>query len=93
MGLQVHSLYRSDSVEIFDVCCRPECRECGPEERSSAHHIVFPRSGVFLKRVAGREVLADPNHVLFFNQAEPYRVAYPVDGGDDCTVFRFDRSC
>jgi AraC-like DNA-binding protein len=44
---------------------------------------------VFLKRVAGREVLPDPNHVLFFNQSEPYRVAHPVDGGDDCTVFAF----
>jgi AraC family transcriptional regulator len=89
MSLQVHSLYRGRTVSIFDVCCRPECREHGPEEYSSGHHIVFPRSGVFLKRVAGREFVADPNHVLFFNQAEPYRVAHPVAGGDDCTVFEF----
>jgi len=89
MSLQVHSLYRSPSVAIYDVCCRPECREHGPEEHSSGHHIVFPRSGVFLKRVAGREFVADSNHVLFFNKAEPYRVAHPVDGGDDCTVFEF----
>jgi len=89
MSLQIHSLYRSRSVAIYDVCCRPQCREHGPEEHSSGHHIVFPRSGVFLKRVAGREFVADPNHVLFFNQAEPYRVAHPVEGGDDCTVFEF----
>ena len=89
MSLQGHTFHRSRSVTIFDVCCRPECREHGPEEQSSAHHIVFPRSGVFLKRVAGRQFVADPNHVLFFNKAEPYRIAHPVDGGDDCTVFAF----
>jgi AraC family transcriptional regulator len=89
MSLQAHLLYRSESVAIYDVCCRPLFREHGPEERSSGHHIVFPRSGMFLKLVAGREFVADPNHALFFNQAEPYRVAHPVDGGDDCTVFEF----
>jgi AraC family transcriptional regulator len=89
MSLQAHLLYGSGSVTIYDVCCRPQSREHGPEERSSGHQIVFPRSGVFLKLVAGREFLADPNHVLFFNQGEPYRVAHPVDGGDECTVFEF----
>ena len=89
MSLRVHSLYRSRGTAIYDVCCRPECREHGPEEHSSGHHVVFPRSGVFLKRVAGREFVADPNHVLFFIRAEPYRVAHPVEGGDDCTVFEF----
>jgi AraC family transcriptional regulator len=89
MSLHAHLLYRSESVAIYDVCCRPQFREHGSEEHSSGHHIVFPRSGMFLKLVAGREFVADPNHVLFFNQAEPYRVAHPVDGGDDCTVFEF----
>src|SRR6266513_2578097 len=89
MSLQSHSLYRSRSVSIYDVCCRPEFRQRGPEEYSIGYHIVFPRSGVFLKQVAGREFVADPNHVLFFNQHEPYRCAHPVEGGDDCTVFAF----
>jgi AraC-like DNA-binding protein len=89
MSLQSHSLHRSRSVSIYDVCCRPEFRQRGPEECSVGYHIVFPRSGVFLKQVAGREFVADPNHVLFFNQHEPYRCAHPVEGGDDCTVFAF----
>jgi AraC family transcriptional regulator len=89
MSLQAHLLYRSGSVAIYDVCCRPQFREHGPEERSSEHHIVFPRSGMFLKRVAGREFVAEPNHILFFNQGEPYHVAHPVDGGDNCSVFEF----
>jgi AraC family transcriptional regulator len=89
VSLQAHSIYRSRTAVIYDVCCRPNCREHGPEERSSGHHIVFPRSGVFVKQVAGSEFVADPNQVLFFNQAEPYRIAHPVEGGDDCTVFEF----
>lgn len=89
MSLQSHSLYRSRSVSIYDVSCRPSSSQRGPEEHSSGHHIVFARSGLFLKQVAGREIVADPNHVLFFNRAEPYHCAHPVDGGDDCTVFAF----
>ena len=27
MSLQARSLYRSASVAIYDVCCRPECRD------------------------------------------------------------------
>jgi hypothetical protein len=69
MSLQAHLLYRSESAAIYDVCCHPQFREHGPEERSSEHHIVFPRSGMFLKRVAGREFVADPNHVLSSNNA------------------------
>jgi len=89
VSLESQSLYESSSVSIYDVCCRPECRARGPEEYSSDHHIVFPRAGVFVKQVGGKEFVADPNQVLFFNQNEPYRVAHPVDGGDECTVFAF----
>ncbi len=89
MSLQSHSLYHSRSVSIRDVCCRPQFRQRGPEEYSTGHDIVFTRSGVFLKQVAGREIVADPNHVLFFNRGEPYRCAHPVEGGDECTVFAF----
>ena len=89
MSLQAQSLYQSAAVSIHDVRCRPECRGRGDEEYSSGHHLVFPRAGVFVKQVAGHEFVADPNQILFFNQAEPYRVAHPVDGGDDCTVFVF----
>jgi AraC-like DNA-binding protein len=33
--------------------------------------------------------VADPNHILFFNRLETYRVSHPVGAGDDCTVFVF----
>lgn len=87
--LHTHVFHRGSVVEICDVRCRACRGGCGGEERSSAHEIVLPRAGVFLKHVAGREVVADSNHVLFFNRHEPYRVSHPADGGDDCTVFAF----
>jgi len=87
--LQVCPLHRGRIVTISDVRCRPYCRACGGEEWSEAHQIVFVRSGVFVKRQGKRELVADPNQVLFFNRQETYRVSHPVDGGDDCTVFTF----
>ena len=86
-----HTIYTSDTVSVIDVRCRA-CRDDDDlrrEERSGAHEVVFTRGGTFVKHVGGREILADANHVIFFNGDEPYRVTHPIDGGDDCTVFRF----
>ena len=91
MGLTFHQLYRSPDVAICDVTCRPICRQHGQEEWVLEHLVVFPRSGVFVKSVRGRELVADPNQVLFFNPLEPYRVAHPTGRGDKCTVFEFRR--
>jgi len=89
MSLHRQLLYHSPGVSICDVCCRPEFRERGPEEHADKHLVVFPRSGVFLKQVAGKEFVVDPNHVAFFNEGESYRCAHPVGSGDDCTAFEF----
>ena len=83
------TLFRSPLVTISDVGCRaPKSRSEG-EEHSGHHELVFVRSGVFVKQVRGREVVAEPAHVLFFNAGEPYRVSHPVSGGDDCTTLSF----
>jgi hypothetical protein len=44
---------------------------------------------VFVKHTGNDKAVADPNHVLFFNANEPYRISHPVSGGDDCTSFVF----
>jgi AraC family transcriptional regulator len=87
--LQSHMRYRGALVSITDVRCRPSTpRPCG-EEQAAAHEVVFPRAGVFVKHVGGRQAVAAPGQVLFFNAGEPYRVSHPVPGGDDCTCFVF----
>lgn len=55
--------------------------------------MVFPRTGVFVRRNASdRALVADPTRVVFFNRGENYRVAHPVPGGDDCTAFSFEEN-
>ena len=54
--------------------------------------LCFPRRGAFHKLTGGGEpVFGDPNHVLFFNESEPFRISYPLPGGDDSTFFAVDR--
>ena len=53
---------------------------------------LFSRAGVFVRHVGSRSVVANSNHVLFFNGNECYRVSHPVPGGDDCSSFTFDRT-
>jgi AraC-like DNA-binding protein len=88
-SLQVHPLFRSDTVSISDVRCRRPTAACGGEEQAETHQLVFTRAGVFAKRAGGEPVLAEPTRVLFFNRGECFRVSHPVGAGDDCTVFSF----
>jgi len=54
------------------------------------HTLVFPRSGVFIKKVSEKDQLvADSTRVLFFNRHETCRFSHPADGGDKCTSIRF----
>lgn len=82
-------LYCSSTVAIDDVCCRARAHGCGPEEWTTEHSIAFVRSGVFIKQVGSRQVVADANQALYFNRHEAYRVSHPVMGGDECTTFWF----
>ncbi len=78
-------LYGSTLARIGDVRCRAHRPDRGAEETSGTHSIVLPRAGVFVRHVRGQAVIADPNHVLFFQRDEPYRVSHPVGCGDRCT--------
>jgi AraC family transcriptional regulator len=89
-ALRIRALHRSPAVSVYDVRCRPSDFARGPEEWSRSSQIVFPRRGVFERDVRGDSVIADPNHVLFFNGDEAYHVAHPGRCGDDCTAFAFD---
>jgi AraC-like DNA-binding protein len=91
MSQQLHyqPLFRGETVTITDVCCRPGGCACGPEEHSTETTICFPRAGVFVKHLRRERIVANCNHVLFFNAGEAYRVSHPVPGGDDCTTLTF----
>jgi AraC family transcriptional regulator len=91
-SLSIRELCHSAGVSVHDVQCRPRDFARGAEERARTHQVVFPRRGVFAVEARGRELIADPNHALFFNRDDAYRVAHPAGCGDDCTVLAFDES-
>jgi hypothetical protein len=88
--LQPQTLFRSPLVAVYDVNCHAPCRSCSAEEQAMSHSLVFPRSGVFVKKVSAKDqLIAESTRVLFFNRHETYRVSHPAAGGDTCTAIHF----
>ena len=79
-------LFESLGVSVVDFRCREHVAPEGPEEPNGTHSIVLVRRGLFRRTRRDEAVLADPNHVLLFNAAEPSRFSHPLPGGDDCTI-------
>ena len=79
--LHAHTIFASDVAKVTDVSCTEPASPCGQEEYASANHLLFTRSGVFLKHsgASGREqTVAEPMQVLMFNEKEPYRISHPA---------------
>ena len=79
-------LFESLGISVVDFRCQAHVAAEGGEEPNPTHSIVLVRRGVFRRTHRREIVLADPNHVLLFNAAEPYRYAHPLPGGDACTI-------
>lgn len=77
-------LLDTGTVRVRDVACSGQCRHRSEEECTSATHLVFPYRGVFVRHVGRNDAVAEANQLLFFNEAEAYRISHPVDGGDAC---------
>ncbi|RDJ27358.1 AraC family transcriptional regulator [Bosea caraganae] len=82
--LAVEPLLSTRTVTVNNVTCCGACRQKGVEECSHATHLVFPYRGVFVRHLGRSDVVAEANQVLFFNEAEGYRISHPVTGGDAC---------
>ena len=82
--LTVTPLLATDTVTLHDVRCAGVCRHLSAEECVSQTRLVFPYRGIFARHVGGQQMVADANHVLFFNADEGYRISHPLEGGDDC---------
>jgi AraC-like DNA-binding protein len=79
-------LAESNSISAVNFCCVAGVEPEGFEEPNPTHSIVFVRRGVFRRSYRDETLVADPNHILFFNAAQPYRYSHPIPGGDDCTI-------
>src|SRR5262245_49639811 len=80
----VQFLLNTESVAIQDVGCRGECRHKSAEECLRSTRLVFPYRGIYVRHLGRDDAVAEANQVLFFNEAESYRVSHPVEGGDAC---------
>lgn len=85
---QVRTLFKSNLVRVVDYrCSGGRARQ---EEWPTAHEIVLPRFGAYLRRDASGETVADPSQVLFSNRDQPYEISHPVQGEDRSTVILLD---
>jgi AraC family transcriptional regulator len=75
-------LLGTEIVSLRDVRCAGLCSHRTPEEFASTTHLVFPDRGIYMRHIGREQVVADANHVLFFNAEEGYQVSHPVPGGD-----------
>jgi AraC-like DNA-binding protein len=80
------ALFESPGIAVVDFRCREHGLVDGSEEPNPTHTIALVRRGLFRRTDHGRTLIADPNHILFFNAAQLYSFSHPVSGGDDCTI-------
>lgn len=80
----VDILLALDTIAVRDVTCRGTCRHKSARECAPSTNLVFPYRGVFVRHAGGKDAVADPNQILFFNAAEDYCISHPVEGGDAC---------
>ncbi|SRR6266508_1678466 len=86
----VQPLLRTDTLTIRDVVCDGACRRASAEECAAATHLVFPYRGVYVRHLGKSDAVAEANQVLFFNEAEGYRVSHPISGGDASLDLKMD---
>lgn len=80
------TLFRGERIRVGVWRCS-STDHGGAVEVSQTHSIVVPRRGAYVRHLGRQRIFADPNHVLFSNPEEEYRVTHPTDAPDLCTVF------
>src|SRR4029078_10979576 len=88
----VRLLLTRDTLAIRDVVCDGACRHASEEECTAATHLVFPYRGVYVRHLGRSDAVAEANQVLFFNEAEGYRISHPISGGDASLDLRMNDS-
>jgi AraC family transcriptional regulator len=85
-----HVLLHTTTVLAWDVECQGRCREKAAEEHAPGTRMVFPYRGVYVHSVAGKDYVADTNHMVVINADVPYTASHPVAGGDATLTLAVD---
>ena len=84
MACSISILLRSPELVVGRFRCSPD----DPRWRTvnavtDAVHVVFPWTSVVIEQLGSEPVLANPNHVIFFNPVQRYRRTVHDRRGDD----------
>jgi AraC-like DNA-binding protein len=88
---EVQVLVRTPAVSVASVRCCETHAGWSAEEPVATLGVVLVRSGVFLRRVDGVEVAAEPGAGYVQRPGSIQQMAHPC-GGDRCTVITLSRS-
>jgi AraC-like DNA-binding protein len=84
MACSISILLRTADLVIGRFRCTPDdLRWRTVNAVTDVPHVVFPWTSVVIQQLGSEAVLANPNHVLFFNRQQPYRRAVHDRRGDD----------
>jgi len=72
-GTHTRTLYRSNGLHLGEFRCSPDSELWqGENVIGDAPHIVFPRTSVVIRHAQSEPVLANRNHVMFYNAGQRY---------------------
>jgi AraC family transcriptional regulator len=84
MACSISILLRTPDIVVGRFRCSPDDPRWGTVNAvTDVAHVVFPWTSVVIEQLGAEAVLANPNHVLFFNADQRYRRAVHDKRGDD----------
>jgi AraC-like DNA-binding protein len=84
MACSISILLRTPELVVGRFRCTPDdARWRTVNAVTAAAHVVFPWTSVVIEQLGSEAVLANPNHVLFFNPDQRYRRTLHDRRGDD----------
>lgn len=93
MSLALQTLFDSELLTIRHAVARPSSSRGDDIERGTADLLLMPIAGLFAKHDGpNQNVIANPNHALFFGYGKSYRISFPGGIGDESLVFAFSES-
>ena len=79
------TLYRTDALRLGEFRCPPESpRWRTPNVIPGRAHVAFPATSAIIRHAGAEPVLANPNHVVFYNPGQRYLRTLHDPRGDRC---------
>jgi AraC family transcriptional regulator len=87
------TLYDSPGLRLGEFRCAPDDRRWRETNSIGAEaHVVFPQTAVVIHHEGGGPVLANRNHVMFYNAGQAYRRTLRDGAGDRSIFVALDRA-